>query len=72
MICDNVICDDLTYTAGNGGSLDKCRRRWDLADAEQLKYKFMQVHFTPYAPLQPTPLPPAPPPPTLPAIAAGG
>ena len=26
---------------GNGGSLDKCRRRWDLADAEFLKYKFM-------------------------------
>ena len=30
-------------SAGNGGSLDKCRRRWDLADAENLKYKFMQV-----------------------------
>ena len=29
--------------AGNGGSLDKCRRRWDLADADHLKYKFMQV-----------------------------
>ena len=29
--------------AGNGGSYDKCRRRWDLADAEHLKYKFMQV-----------------------------
>lgn len=27
--------------AGNGGSLEKCRRRWDLADAEFLKYKFM-------------------------------
>lgn len=26
---------------GNGGSLDKCRRRWDLADADYLKYKFM-------------------------------
>lgn len=26
---------------GNGGSLDKCRRRWDLADATFLKYKFM-------------------------------
>ena len=28
---------------GNGGSLDKCRRRWDLADAEFLKYKFMNA-----------------------------
>ena len=27
--------------AGNGGSLDKCRRRWDLADREDLRYKFM-------------------------------
>ena len=27
--------------AGNGGSLEKCRRRWDLADAADLKYKFM-------------------------------
>ena len=27
--------------AGNGGSLEKCRRRWDLADAKTLKYKFM-------------------------------
>ncbi len=23
--------------------MEKCRRRWDLADAEQLKYKFMQA-----------------------------
>ena len=29
--------------AGNGGSLEKCRRRWDLADAENLKYKFMNA-----------------------------
>ena len=29
--------------AGNGGSLEKCRRRWDLADAEFLKYKFMNA-----------------------------
>lgn len=29
--------------AGNGGSLDKCRRRWDLADADFLKYKFMNT-----------------------------
>ena len=27
--------------AGNGGSLDKCRRRWDLADSPELKYQFM-------------------------------
>lgn len=26
---------------GNGGSLDKCRRRWDLAEDEDLRYKFM-------------------------------
>ncbi|PSC69001.1 starch branching enzyme isoform A [Micractinium conductrix] len=29
------------FVPGNGGSLDKCRRRWDLADAEFLKYKYM-------------------------------
>ncbi len=23
--------------------MEKCRRRWDLADAEQLKYKYMQA-----------------------------
>ena len=34
------------FIPGNGGSLDKCRRRWDLADAEFLKYKFMQVGCT--------------------------
>lgn len=28
--------------AGNGGSLEKCRRRWDLADNPQLQYKYMQ------------------------------
>ncbi|KAK9791176.1 hypothetical protein WJX73_007550 [Symbiochloris irregularis] len=28
---------------GNGGSLEKCRRRWDLADAEFLKYRFMNA-----------------------------
>jgi 1,4-alpha-glucan branching enzyme len=26
---------------GNGGSLEKCRRRWDLCDADFLKYKFL-------------------------------
>jgi 1,4-alpha-glucan branching enzyme len=31
------------FDAGNGGSLEKCRRRWDLADAEHLKYKFMNA-----------------------------
>ena len=25
---------------------DKCRRRWDLADADHLKYKYMQVSFS--------------------------
>jgi len=29
------------FIKGNGGSHDKCRRRWDLADAEFLKYKYM-------------------------------
>jgi hypothetical protein len=37
----DMVC--VCLSAGNGGSLDKCRRRWDLADAEHLKYKFMQV-----------------------------
>ncbi|GMH39251.1 hypothetical protein BSKO_07149 [Bryopsis sp. KO-2023] len=32
------------FVPGNGGSLDKCRRRWDLADDEGLKYKYMN-HF---------------------------
>ncbi len=27
------------FIPGNGGSHDKCRRRWDLADNEELKYK---------------------------------
>lgn len=30
-------------SAGNGGSLEKCRRRWDLVDADYLKYKFMNT-----------------------------
>lgn len=29
------------FVPGNAGSLDKCRRRWDLCDAYFLKYKFM-------------------------------
>lgn len=29
------------FVPGNGGSLEKCRRRWDLAENENLKYKFM-------------------------------
>uniref|UniRef100_A0A1D2AGY8 1,4-alpha-glucan branching enzyme n=1 Tax=Auxenochlorella protothecoides TaxID=3075 RepID=A0A1D2AGY8_AUXPR len=29
------------FVPGNGGSLDKCRRRWDLADDPSLRYKFM-------------------------------
>ncbi len=35
--------DVLAHVAGNGGSLDKCRRRWDLADREDLRYKFMNA-----------------------------
>ena len=31
------------FVPGNGGSLDKCRRRWDLADDPNLRYKFMQA-----------------------------
>ena len=30
-------------SAGNGGTHDKCRRRWDLADAEFLKYKHLNA-----------------------------
>jgi len=29
------------FIPGNGGSLDKCRRRWDLADADYLKYQYL-------------------------------
>jgi 1,4-alpha-glucan branching enzyme len=29
------------FIEGNGGSLEKCRRRWDLADADFLRYKPM-------------------------------
>ena len=36
--------------AGNGGSMEKCRRRWDLADAEHLKYRFMQVCWLCFSP----------------------
>lgn len=32
-----------TCCVGNGGSLDKCRRRWDLPDNETLKYKYMNA-----------------------------
>lgn len=31
------------FVPGNGGSLEKCRRRWDLADDEGLRYKYMQA-----------------------------
>ncbi len=27
------------FVPGNGGSHDKCRRRWDLCDAPFLRYK---------------------------------
>ena len=29
------------FVPGNGGSLDKCRRRWDLVDSDLLRYKDM-------------------------------
>lgn len=31
------------FIPGNGGSLDKCRRRWDLVDDDGLRYKFMNA-----------------------------
>ncbi|KAK9839287.1 hypothetical protein WJX81_005730 [Elliptochloris bilobata] len=31
------------FVPGNNGSMEKCRRRWDLADMETLKYKYMQA-----------------------------
>ncbi len=30
------------FIPGNGNSYDKCRRRYDLADAEHLRYAFLQ------------------------------
>ena len=32
------------FIPGNGGSHDKCRRRWDLADSDALKYKYMNSY----------------------------
>jgi len=34
-------CAVFVSPPGNGGSLEKCRRRWDLCDADFLKYKFL-------------------------------
>lgn len=31
------------FIPGNGGSLEKCRRRWDICDADSLKYKYMNA-----------------------------
>lgn len=31
------------FVPGNGGSLEKCRRRWDLVDSEVLRYKEMNA-----------------------------
>mmetsp|Transcript_38602 Transcript_38602/g.114639 ORF Transcript_38602/g.114639 Transcript_38602/m.114639 type:complete len:851 (-) Transcript_38602:12-2564(-) len=31
------------FIPGNGGSLEKCRRRWDICDAETLRYKDMNA-----------------------------
>ena len=39
---DSVDPSTGAFVPGNGGSLDKCRRRWDLADADYLKYRFMK------------------------------
>ena len=43
-------CRDDTYSTstgefipGNGGSLHLCRRRWDLADANYLKYQYLNA-----------------------------
>ena len=30
--------------AGNGGSLDKCRRRWDICDDPKLRYQHMNAY----------------------------
>ena len=30
--------------AGNGGSLEKCRRRWDICDNPQLRYQHMVAY----------------------------
>lgn len=31
------------FVPGNGGSLEKCRRRWDLADNQTLKYRYLNA-----------------------------
>jgi 1,4-alpha-glucan branching enzyme len=31
------------FIPGNGGSLDKCRRRWDICDDDKLRYKNMNA-----------------------------
>lgn len=38
---DSVDPSTGAFVPGNGGSLEKCRRRWDLADADFLKYKYL-------------------------------
>lgn len=46
LIIGTVILRRLASTAtppGNGGSLDKCRRRWDLVDSRTLKYKWLNA-----------------------------
>lgn len=38
--CETLILSKNTHKhTGNGGSHDKCRRRWDLADSPILRYK---------------------------------
>lgn len=38
-----MLHNSLIHCVGNNGSLDKCRRRWDLADNENLQYKYMNA-----------------------------
>lgn len=40
--CAFILCP-LPHTAGNGGSFDKCRRRWDLANSPNLKYRWLMA-----------------------------
>lgn len=34
----------VSLLSGNGGSLDKCRRRWDICDNDTLRYKYMNAY----------------------------
>jgi hypothetical protein len=39
--CSVTFLSSFCHITGNGGSLEKCRRRWDLCDADFLRYKFL-------------------------------